>query len=62
MKKDKNDNIIIQDWTGKVLFEGNCDDDKVIKIMRKNQAPNDDIFVYWLDPNRDDNVYEYILW
>ena len=60
--KNKNNNIRIEDWTGKVLFEGNCEDKKVSTVMRKNKAPNEDIFVYWEDENREDNVYEFIYW
>lgn len=56
----KKDHIVIEDWTGKILFEGPCDDPKVLKIMQLNEAPNDDIFVFWLNENDTRNVYEFI--
>lgn len=58
--KTKKNQIRIEDWTGNVLFEGHCDDPKVLKIMRLNKAPNDDIYVFWLDDKDERNVYEYI--
>lgn len=59
-KKSKKDLIIIEDWAGNVLFEGHCKDPQVLKIMRKNKAPNDDIYVSWQNEKDDRNVYEYI--
>lgn len=53
-------NIIIQDWTGKILFQGDCESPEVLRIMQLNEAPNDDIFVYWENENDKRNVYEYI--
>lgn len=55
-----NKNIKIENWTGEILFEGDCEDKEVLRIMEKNNAPNDDIFVYWEDVNNGENVYEYI--
>ena len=57
-----NDNISIQDWAGNTLFEGHYEDPEVFRIMQLNEAPNDDIFVYWEDETREDNVYEFIIW
>lgn len=54
------DQIRIEDWAGNVLFEGHYKDKQVLKIMRKNKAPNDDIYVFWEDEDREDNVYEFI--
>jgi hypothetical protein len=54
------ENIKIQDWTGKVLFEGPYNSPRVLEIMQLNNAPNDDVFVYWSDENIEKNVYEYI--
>ena len=54
------DIIIIQDWTGNILFEGKYNDEKVLKIMQQNDAPNDDIFVFWKNEKDKRNVYEYI--
>ncbi|MFM6929031.1 MAG: hypothetical protein ACKOX6_11240 [Bdellovibrio sp.] len=56
----KKSEIIIQDWAGNILFIGHHDDPKVLEIMEKNDAPNDDIFVAWKDPNDERNVYEFI--
>jgi hypothetical protein len=57
-----NNNIIIQDWAGNNLYRGNKDDPEVLRIMRKNKVPNDDIWVCWEDEEREENVYEYIYW
>lgn len=54
------DQIRIEDWAGNVLFEGHYEDKQVLKIMRKNKAPNDDIYVFWEDEDKEDNVYEFI--
>ena len=56
----QSDQIKIEDWAGNFLFEGSCDDPKVLKIMRLNKAPNDDIYVSWLDESNESNVYEHI--
>ena len=60
LKEPKNKNIRIEDWAGNVLFEGPYNDKQVLKVMRKNKAPNEDIFVYWEDEKIDLNVYEFI--
>ena len=56
------DHIRIEDWAGNILFEGHCEDKQVLKVMRKNKAPNDDIFVCWQDETDERNVYEFIYW
>lgn len=50
--------IIIEDWAGNVLFQGNYDSPKVLKITRKNYA--EDIFISWTDRKDNRNVYEFI--
>lgn len=60
MKKILKNFIRIEDWTGKCLFEGHCEDPEVLRIMQLNEVPNDDIFVCWQDENDTRNVYEYI--
>lgn len=52
--------IRIEDWAGNVLFEGSHNDTEVLRIMQLNDAPNDDIFVYWVDETETENVYECI--
>lgn len=61
MKNSFYDMIKIKDWAGNLIFQGMYYDEKVLKIMQLNEAPNDDIFVYWCDETRNDNVYEFIL-
>lgn len=60
-KENKKDYIKILDWAGNLLFSGHCDDKEVLKVMIKNNAPNDDIFVCWQNENDERNVYEWIL-
>lgn len=60
MKNSFFDMIKIEDWAGNVLFQGMYYDKKVLKIMELNEAPNDDIYVSWVDEDRNDNVYEFI--
>ena len=55
-----NKGIIIKDWADNTLFEGDYDNSEVLRIMKLNDAPNDDIFIYWLDEKQTENVYEYI--
>jgi len=56
----KKDHIKIEDWAGNVLFTGHCDNPEVLKVMKKNKAPNDDIYVSWVDETDERNVYEFI--
>lgn len=72
----KNDNIKIQCWSGKILFEGKCTDKKVDKVLDANRCTEcegkdhcsvcddtgyaGDFSVEWEDEDRDDNVYEHI--
>lgn len=58
--KFKKDHIKIIDWAGNILFQGHYEDKKVLSTMRRNKAPNDDIFVSWLNENDSRNVYEFI--
>lgn len=71
-----NNNIIIKDWTGNILYEGDKDHPNVDKVLDANRcakAPCDDrcpscdgtnyigdFEVYWQDESRKDNVYEFI--
>ena len=52
--------IIIEDWAGNILFEGKATDKEVLRIMRLNDAPNDDIYVSWANESDERNVYEHI--
>lgn len=61
MKSSFYDMLIIEDWSGNTLFQGMYYDKKVQKIMKLNDAPNDDIYVSWVDLDRDDNPYEFII-
>ena len=55
-----NREIVIQDWAGNRLFEGAADDPKVFYVLRKNFAPNDDIFLCWKDRSIQENAWECV--
>ena len=65
--------IIIQDWTGKILFQGNYKDKTVDKVLDANRCKcgsgckscdesgySGDFEVYWTDGRDARNVYEFI--
>jgi hypothetical protein len=67
--------IIIIDWAGNILFEGNCEHKRVDEILDANRCSCDhegecdecngtgykgDLEVHWKDPNDTRNVYEWI--
>ena len=63
------DDIIIQDWAGNVLFEGDLNSPQVDAVLDANRCTvkhNDsgytaDFEVYWKDSTRSsENVYEFI--
>jgi len=71
----KNDNIIMKDWAGNVLFQGPYNDTQVDAVLNANRCECDhdedchdcngdgyagDFSVEWLDYTRTYNVYEYI--
>ena len=60
MKKNKD--IIIQDWAGNDLFIGPYNDPQVDEILAINDEALQagDIYVYWVDGEIEDNVWEYI--
>lgn len=70
-----NNKIIIQDWTGRILFAGNYKDKLVDQVLDANRCNcldsstckkcgdtgySGDFRVYWQDETREDNVYEFI--
>lgn len=65
--------IIIQDWAGNILFEGNYKSKKVDAVLDANRCNCEsgcskcdgtgykgDFEVYWENENDTRNVYEYI--
>ena len=73
--KVKNDNIIIQDWAGNILFQGPYTDSTVDVVLNANRCECDhdedchdcngsgytgDFSVEWEDSTCTDNVYEFI--
>jgi hypothetical protein len=59
--------IIIQCWSGRILFKGDYRDEQVDKILRLNEyidengdKRNDELSVYWTDEKDTRNVYECI--
>lgn len=73
--KVKNDNIIIKDWAGNVLFQGPYNDTQVDAVLNANRCEcahdedcgdcngdgySGDLTVEWQDDKRTDNVYEFI--
>ena len=76
-----NNQIIIQDWAGNILFEGYYHESDVDKVLEANRCYKcegntnikrddcetcdstgywGDFEVYWKDPSRRDNVFEFI--
>jgi len=53
-----NDNIIIQDWAGNDLFIEVYSNPQVNYIISINNP--DDIYLFWVDDERTDNIYELI--
>jgi len=62
MRQSKRDNIIIQDWTGNVLFEGSRFSPEVTDIIAEHNegAGLEDLFIFWQDETDCRNVWEYI--
>lgn len=69
---NKND-IIITDWANNTLFEGDCNDPRVDRVLDVNRCKCKtgckkcdhtgyigDFDVNWCNPNDKRNVYEYI--
>lgn len=58
------DHIIIEDWTGRVLYEGHCDNPSFDRIIEINRDPETgdcpDIAIFWKNKKRTENVYEHI--
>lgn len=65
--------IIIQDWAGNVLFQGNYTDKQVDQVLNANRCNCDhgckkcdetgyagDFEIYWQNKNDKRNVYEYV--
>lgn len=65
--------IVIQDWAGKILFEGHYKDKEVDEVLDANRCDCDDecdqcdgtgykgdFEVYWKDESDQRNVYEFI--
>lgn len=65
--------IIIQDWAGNILFEGNCKSKQVDKVLDANRCNcnseckqcdgtgyKGDFEVRWQNENDTRNVYEFI--
>lgn len=57
-----NNDITIQDWSGINLFTGPYDDPQVEEIISINDSNGslDDIFIFWVDGERTDNVWEFV--
>lgn len=60
-----NNTIIIQCWSGKVLYKGDYNDTIVDEVLDANRDDEEigyigDFEVFWEDSNREDNIYEYI--
>ena len=68
-------NIIIQDWAGNILFQGDYKNTKVDLILDNNRCGCDsnpecakcegtgyegDLEIYWQNENDKRNVYEYV--
>ena len=53
-----NNDIIITDWAGNIMFEGHRSGDKVQEIIDNNDI--EDIYLDWQNEDRTDNVWEYV--
>lgn len=65
--------IIIQDWTGKILFEGSYKNPEVDRVLDLNRCKcsdgciecdhsgySGDFEIYWTDETDERNVFEFI--
>lgn len=56
----KNNDIIIQDWAGNDLFIGPVNSPEVEEILYINDDNLEDIYIFWVDGQRNDNPWEFI--
>jgi len=72
------DHIKIVDWAGNILYQGHYKKKEVDKVLDANRCDRcgksdgcvycddtgyiGDFSIYWVDENRNDNVYEFIYY